>query len=76
MLDWKPILLSLTKLLWYNKLIEDKSLEKIINAFVKKGGKINQYYLINPKRSPTLVFYKKWYRGKNIRDAITRALAG
>lgn len=45
-------------------------------AFIKKGGRIDDYYLKNPQRGPSLVFYKKWYRGKNVRDAITRALAG
>ena len=56
--------------------IDKNPLEEIIKEFVKKGGKINSYYLKNPKKSPTLVFYKKWYRGRNIKEAITRALAG
>jgi hypothetical protein len=51
-------------------------LEELIEAFKNKGGRINKYYVQNPKKGPTLVFYKRWYRGKNIRDAINRALAG
>jgi len=41
-----------------------------------KGGKINRMYLRNSSKGPALVFYKKWYRGKNLRDAISRALSG
>lgn len=62
---------------WYNTGIETKKpLEELIKVFTDKGGKINDYYLKNPQRGPSLVFYKKWFRGKNIKDAITRALAG
>jgi len=50
--------------------------EDLVKTFVGKGGRINEFYLRNPQRGPTLVFYKRRYRGKNIRDAITRALAG
>ena len=56
-------------------IIIDKTLEELVDAFVKMGGRINKYYLRNPQKGPSLVFYKDWYRGKNIRDAITRALA-
>lgn len=56
--------------------ISNKPLEDIIRDFIQKGGRINSYYLNNPKRGPSLVFYKRWYRGRNIREAITRALAG
>lgn len=55
---------------------KDLPLEKLIELFIKKGGHINEYYLKNPKKSPALVFFKNWYRGKNIREAITRALIG
>jgi hypothetical protein len=27
-------------------------------------------------KGPSIVFYKKWFRGKNVREAIKRALAG
>ena len=55
--------------------INTKTLEEIIEDFKSKGGRINSYYLKNPKKSPTLVFYKRWFRGRNIREAIARALA-
>jgi len=48
----------------------------MIENFLEKGGKINKNYLKNPSKGPVLVFYKRWYRGKNIREAISRALAG
>jgi len=47
-----------------------------VKLFIKKGGKINSFYLKNSQRGPSLVYYKKWYRGKSVKDAITRALAG
>lgn len=49
----------------------------MIDSFLEKGGKINKIYLKNPSKGPVLVLYKRrWYRGKNIREAIPRALAG
>ena len=56
-------------------LIDNKTVAKEINDFLKKGGRINKYYLKNPRRNPVLVFYKRWYRGRNIREAIKRALS-
>jgi len=56
-------------------LINNQTIDEVIKGFLEKGGRINKYYLQNPKRGPSLVFYKKWFRGKNIRDAISRALA-
>jgi len=48
----------------------------MIDEFLKKGGKINKSYLKNPPKGPVLVFYNRWwYRGKNIREAISRALS-
>jgi len=52
-------------------------LGEIIDGFLKKGGRIDKSYLRNPSKGPALVFYKKWwYRGRNVREAISRALAG
>jgi len=49
----------------------------MIDDFLKKGGRINKNYIKNPSKRPALVFYKNWwYRGRNIREAISRALAG
>jgi hypothetical protein len=57
-------------------ILNSKETLETVEKFLIKGGKINKYYLKNPSRGPALVFYKRWYRGKNIRDAIARALAG
>ena len=46
-----------------------------IDKFLKRGGRINKYYLNNPRQNPVLVFYKRWYRGRNILEAIKRALS-
>jgi hypothetical protein len=54
---------------------KELSLEQLVEVFKDKGGRINEYYLKNPKKSPTLVFFKTWFRGKNVRSAILRALA-
>ncbi|MBI4130442.1 hypothetical protein HY468_03950 [Candidatus Roizmanbacteria bacterium] len=63
--------------IWYNEcIINTKSLEELIEIVTRKGGRINSFYLQNPKKGPSLVFYKQWYRGKNLRDALVRALAG
>ena len=60
-----------------NNLINKKlELQQLIDIFLQKGGKINEYYLKNPKKGPSLVFFKKWYRGRNLQDAITRSCAG
>jgi hypothetical protein len=55
--------------------IEDKTTQEVIDYFIIKGGRINKYYLKKPRRNPVLVFYKRWYRGRNIREAIKRALS-
>jgi len=47
----------------------------VVENFLQIGGKINSYYLRNFKKTPVLVFYKRWFRGRNIREAITRAIA-
>jgi len=60
---------------WYNDTIDNKNpIDNLINAFLKQGGRINKLYLNNLKRTPTLVYLNGWYRGRNIREAILRAL--
>jgi len=50
-------------------------LTDLITSFIKKGGKINKYYLQDISRNkPSLVYLKGWFRGKNIKEAITKAL--
>jgi len=60
----------------YNNSIENKdTTDNLIAAFFKKGGRINKFYLRNQRKGPSLVHLNGWYRGRNIRDAILRALA-
>jgi len=54
----------------------DISIEKLIEKFFNKGGRINKFYLHLPHRKPVLVYLNGWYGGLNIRVAITKALAG
>jgi hypothetical protein len=56
--------------------MDNKKIGEVIKDFIQKGGRINSYYLTNHKGKPALVFFKRWFRGRNIREAITRALAG
>ena len=62
---------------WYNELINTPtSLDKLIALFLKKGGRIDQYYLQAwNKNKHTLVYLNGWFGGKNIREALTKALA-
>jgi len=55
----------------------NESVEQLLAKFFKQGGKIDDYYLRNDRRSKhTLVHLNGWFSGKNIRDAITKAFAG
>jgi hypothetical protein len=54
----------------------EESIEELVERFVKLGGKIDGYYLRRDRRSMrTLVHLNGWFSGKNVREAITRALA-
>ena len=49
--------------------------EKLIETFLKKGGKINKHYLNKSiLKTPALVYLDGWYKGDNLRNAILRAL--
>jgi hypothetical protein len=42
---------------------------------IKKGGRIDKYYLRDwNKNKTTLVYLNGWFKGKNIREAIMKAL--
>ena len=57
-------------------MIQD-TVKDLVAEFLKKGGRINSYYLQDLQRSKqTLVYLNGWYSGQNIRDAITKAFAG
>jgi hypothetical protein len=51
-------------------------LNQLVSKFLQEGGKINKYYLSKPNKGPSLVYFKGWYRGQNIADAITKAYSG
>ena len=54
---------------------QEKTLDELIENFLKKGGKIDRYYLRNTNRGKrTLVYLKGWFSGANIRAAIMKAL--
>ncbi|MBI2103687.1 hypothetical protein HYT59_01640 [Candidatus Woesebacteria bacterium] len=51
-------------------------IEELVAEFLKKGGRINKYYLSDLSRSrPSLVYLRGWYGGANIRIAINKALS-
>jgi len=46
-----------------------------VNIVYKKGGHVNKYYLREAnKNKHALVFLKSWFAGKNIREALLKAL--
>jgi hypothetical protein len=63
--------------LWYNRGIDNKfSLDKLVENLRKKGGHVNKYYLQEwNKNKHAVVFLNGWFAGKNIREAITKALS-
>jgi len=47
----------------------------LIKVFQKKGGRVDKYYLCNwNKNKHAVVYLKGWFGGKNIREAIMKAL--
>ena len=51
------------------------TIEELINQLIRKGGRINEYYLRNNNTNKqTLVYLNGWHSGCNIREAITKAL--
>lgn len=51
------------------------SVTDLIASLVKRGGKIDKYYLQDwNKNKSTLVYLNGWFRGKNIREALIKAL--
>jgi hypothetical protein len=61
----------------YNNLIVNQApIDKLIEIFLKKGGRINDYYLQDNNQSRhTLIYLKGWFAGKNIREALNKALS-
>jgi len=63
---------------WYNELIDNKkeTTDNLIVTFFGKGGRINEFYLRKKGKNPSLVYLNGWFSGKNIREAILKALTG
>jgi len=70
--------ISASDFVCYNEFINNTkdTIDNLIVAFLEKGGRINKFYLQKKKRNPSLVYLNGWFRGRNIREAISRALAG
>lgn len=52
------------------------SIDELIAIFLKKGGRIDKYYLQDWHRSKhTILYLNGWFGGKNIKEALLRALA-
>lgn len=53
----------------------NSSLNKLVERFLKRGGYINKYYLQDSnKNKQALVHLDGWFGGKNIREALVKAL--
>jgi hypothetical protein len=51
------------------------SITDLISSLVKKGGRVDKYYLREwNKNKTTLVYLNGWFKGKNIREALLKAL--
>lgn len=52
------------------------SLEELVKKFLEKGGRVNKYYLRDwNKNKRAIVYLNGWFGGKNIREALSNALA-
>jgi len=52
------------------------STDELISIFLKKGGRIDKYYLQRWNRNKhTILYLNGWFGGKNIHEALLRALA-
>jgi len=61
----------------YNKFINtNSSTVDLIAIFLKRGGRINEYYLQGWNRNKhTILYLNGWFAGKTIREALLKALA-
>jgi len=52
------------------------SVDELIAIFLKKGGRIDKYYLRGWNRNKyTIIYLNGWFGGKNIREALMKSLA-
>jgi len=55
----------------------DEKIDVLMARFLELGGKIDKYYLRRDRMSrQVLVNLNGWFRGKNVREAITKAMMG
>jgi len=66
-----------TSILCYNDGMDiQPTIHELIKEFLLKGGHIDKYYLHNlGKGKHTVLFLNGWFGGKNIREALLKALA-
>ena len=51
-------------------------MDRLVAVLVKKGGHVDKYYLQEwNKNKHAVVFLNGWHGGKNIREALTKALS-
>jgi hypothetical protein len=62
---------------WYNKDINTKSsVDELVAILLKRGGHIDKYYLQTwNKNKHAVIYLNGWFGGKNIREALLKALA-
>lgn len=60
----------------YCNIYNNLPLNKLVQIFLKRGGKIDKYYLQSwNKNKRTLIYLKGWFSGKSIREAIIKSLS-
>jgi|GEM_PF-3168237 len=60
----------------YSNINNKTPIDSLANQLLNRGGHVSQYYLKeNNKNKPAVVFLKRWFRGKNIHEALMRALS-
>ena len=58
------------------KAMVQKTVPELVEELLKRGGRVNRYYLQkNLGSKQALVYLNGWYSGQNIREAITKAFA-
>ncbi len=63
-------------LMWYSGNIYTRfSVDELITVLLEKGGRIDKYYLRTwNKNKHTICYLNGWFAGKNIREALLKAL--
>ncbi|MBX4205691.1 hypothetical protein KW795_00665 [Candidatus Microgenomates bacterium] len=52
------------------------TIKQLVKLLSQKGGRIDKYYLQDwNKNKHTLVYLNEWFAGKNVREALVKALS-